>query len=309
MLFLYLILILLAAVTAACFFLYRFALYTPNRKQNDDHNVFDSQQYRPYLEQIHEMIDTLNARPYETVQIRSFDGLALYGRYYHVRDGAPLAICFHGYRGTPSRDFAGGTKMYLQEGNNLLLIEQRGHKRSEGHRITLGVKERLDCLAWAHFGAELAGEGVPVMLAGISMGAATVLMASELDLPASVKAIVADCPYTTPMEIMLKVARGMHVPRFLGIPLIYLMSRVFGGFSPTAADTREAVRHAHVPILLIHGEDDHFVPCDMSREIAAAAPDLIEFHTFPGAGHGFSYLIDPARYETLLHAFCERTMH
>ena len=85
-----------------------------------------------------------------------------------------------------------------------------------------------------------------------------------------------------------------------------------GGASPEAgashdwnlrADAREAVKRAKVPILLIHGEDDHFVPCDMSREIAAANPEKIRFHTFPGAGHGLSYLVDEPRYTGLIWDF------
>ena len=38
------------------------------------------------------------------------------------------------------------------------------------------------------------------------MGAATVLMASSLDLPENTRGIVADCGFTTPWEIMAHVA-------------------------------------------------------------------------------------------------------
>jgi len=61
-----------------------------------------------------------------------------------------------------------------------------------------------------------------------------------------------------------------------------------------------------VPILLIHGEADRFVPCELSRQIAEANPEMIEFHTFPGAGHGVSYLADTERYTKLVRDFCEK---
>ena len=67
------------------------------------------------------MIDRINAVPYEPVSITSFDGLKLNGRYYHVRDGAPVNICFHGYRGTPSRDFSGGAMLVLERGTGMLI--------------------------------------------------------------------------------------------------------------------------------------------------------------------------------------------
>ena len=295
-------------ILLAAFLIFRLTLYSPNRSQNNDHHLYESSQMIPFRDSVHAMIDELNARPFETVSVTSFDGLKLYGRYYHLADGAPLAICFHGYRGTPSRDFSGGTRIYFDKGFNVLMAEQRGHKRSEGHRITLGVKERRDCLTWVRYAVERFGEDTPAVLCGISMGAATVLMASALELPANVKGIIADCPYTSPKEIMLKVAGGMGFPHGPVQPFIWLAARLFGGFSPTAADSREAVKAARVPILLIHGEEDHFVPCEMSREIAAAAPEKIEFHTFPDAGHGLSYLVDPERYKDICTAFLDKNI-
>ncbi|MBO4873578.1 MAG: alpha/beta fold hydrolase [Lachnospiraceae bacterium] len=308
MIFLILFAILCLLTLSAAFLIFRLTLYSPNKSQNDDHTLYDSDQIRPYRAKVLTMIDELNAIPFETHTIRSFDGLTLYGRYYHQTDGAPLAICFHGYRGTPSRDFSGGIRIYREQGFNILMAEQRGHKRSEGHRITLGVKERQDCLDWVRYAAAHFGENTPIVLGGISMGAATVLMASALDLPGNVKGIIADCPFTSPKEIMLKVAGGMGFPRGPVYPFIWLAARLFGGFSPTAADSREAVKAAKIPILLIHGEADHFVPCGMSREIAAAAPEKIAFHTFPDAGHGLSFLTDPQRYQQIVTDFLDRVL-
>ena len=79
--------------------------------------------------------------------------------------------------------------------------------------------------------------------------------------------------------------------------------------SAFTANAAEAVKHTTIPILLIHGEDDRFVPCDMGREIAAANPAMVELHTFPDAGHGLSFLIDRERYERVAHAFFARALH
>ena len=89
-------------------------------------------------------------------------------------------------------------------------------------------------------------------------------------------------------------------------PLVKLGARVLGGFSLTSASAVTAVQHAQVPILLIHGEADDFVPCEMSRVIAQANPEMIERHTFPDAGHGLSYLVDTARYARLVEDFCKK---
>lgn len=67
----------------------------------------------------------------------------------------------------------------------------------------------------------------------------------------------------------------------------------------------EAVKKARIPILLIHGEDDRFVPCEMSRRIADACASPVTLETFPEAGHGISYLADHQRYGQVVKQFVE----
>ena len=297
-----------AAVTlGGAYGLYRYIFYSPIGRQNNDHDPILPPVCADGAARAGALIERLNAIPYERVSIRSFDGLRLNGRYYHVHTGAPLALMCHGYRGTPSRDFSGGASLCMEIGYNVLLIEQRGHCSSEGHTISFGINERRDCLDWCRWASNRFR--VPILLVGISMGAATVLMASELDLPERVRGIVADCPFTSPEAIIRKVGRDQGFPISVALPLARLAARVFGGFSLSQpADAAEAVRHARVPILLIHGEADNFVPCEMSRAIAAANPEKISLHTFPGAGHGMSYLTDTDRYARLVKEFCVRVM-
>ena len=309
MIVLYCALALAAILLGAAYVTYRMVFYSPNKTQNDDFSLPVSDQTEPLLETIKTMIREVNAIPYERVSVTSFDGLRLAGRYYHQRDGAPLAILFHGYRGTPARDFSGGTQLYRDEGFNLLMIEERAHCTSEGHTVTFGVKERQDCLKWIEYAQKRFGEDTPVLLCGSSMGAATVLMASGLRLPDCVKGIIADAPFTNPKEIIVKVCRDRKLPPRIVWPLLRLGARIYGGFDPTGADAAEAVKRSPVPILLIHGEDDRFVPCEMGRRIAAANPDRVELHMFPHAGHGLSFLVDRPRYEQIARTFLARVFH
>ncbi len=286
--------------------IFGYIFYSPLGKQNDDYHILAPVRTQEEYDRSVALIDAINARSYEPVEISSRDGLRLAGRYYRTADGAPLAILCHGYRGTPSRDFCGGADLCLQSGFNVLLIEERAHCTSGGHTITFGVKERYDVLDWTEYAVKRFGKDTKILLAGISMGAATVLMASELGLPDNVRGILADCPYTSPAEIITEVGRSMKIPMKLALPLAELGARVLGGFSLRSADAAAAVRNAGVPILLIHGEADDFVPCGMSRVIAEANPALVERHTFPDAGHGLSYLVDTARYARLVEAFCKK---
>ena len=167
------------------------------------------------------------------------------------------------------------------------------------------MNERRDVLSWVEYIRGRLGQDVPVLLVGVSMGAATVLMAAGMDgLPENVRGVVADCPYSSPAGIIRKVAReDMHLPGALMMPLARLAARIFGGFSVDAASPAEAVKRLKVPALIIHGAEDRFVPCDMSREMARANPDMVRLEVFPGAGHGLSYIVDERRYASAIADF------
>lgn len=70
----------------------------------------------------------------------------------------------------------------------------------------------------------------------------------------------------------------------------------------------EIVKKTNLPILLIHGEADNFVPCDMSREIAKANPAQVTLVTIPDARHGLCYITNPARYEEAVEEFVKRVL-
>jgi fermentation-respiration switch protein FrsA (DUF1100 family) len=306
----YLLLILLTAAVGVTYVVYRIGFYTPVRAQLEGLSHENRPDPDPTHLHVIEMMKQLDAIPFERVYVTSYDGLKLSGRLYYQKEGAPFLIGFHGFRGTPSWDFSGGSRMYLQLGYNILLIEERGHCESEGHTITYGIRERKDCLTWIRWVTDTYGGDTRILIAGISMGAATVLMASGLKLPVNVKGIIADCPYTTPLDIIRKVTEtDMKIPYRIARPFILLAARMFGGFDVREGNAAEAVKHTPVPILLIHGEADGFVPCDMSRKIAASNPGMIEFHTFPGADHGMSYIADPARYEQIVSDFTCRVLN
>ena len=174
--------------------------------------------------------------------------------------------------------------------------------------MTFGVKERYDCLDWVDYAISRFGEDVRIILTGISMGASTVLMASGMELPSNVKGIIADCPFTEPMDIILTVGRSMKLPEGFIRHFAKAAARIFGGFDISGASALKAVKDTKVPVLLIHGEADDFVPCEMSRRIHEANPSMTELHTFPGAGHGVSFMVDEKRYEELVVSFSKRVL-
>ena len=296
----------LLLVIAFAYIAYRMAFFSDRKKPRDPYASLNGE-LSERKKKSKEYIDKLIGMPYESVSITSRDGLRLHARYYHVRDGAPLEIQMHGYKSTSVHDFGGGALECIGMGYNLLLVDQRAHGESCGHVISFGIKERMDALSWAEYAVSRFGSDVRILLYGISMGGATVLMASDLPLPENVVGIVADCPYSSPRKIIAKVAGEMGFPSWLVMPAMKLGARIFGRFDLDECTATDAVRSSRVPILIIHGEGDKFVPCDMSREIAEGVEGLT-LHTFPEVGHGLSFIYDHERYMNIINEFHRKVL-
>lgn len=301
------LLLFIAVVFGGAYYAYRIAFYSPDAGR-DSLPVMVSSAYDPYREEMRKLFRQLQDRPFEFVTAESHDGLLLSGRYYHVADGAPLDICFHGYRSSPLTDFSGGSSLSQELGHNLLLVDQRAHGKSQGRTITFGIKERRDVLQWVRYAVERFGEDVQILLYGISMGGATVLMASDLELPKNVKGIIADCPYASPMDIILHVGKGNPIPNWLIRPLVRLGAWVYGGFVLDETDAIRSVEQAKVPILILHGEADTFVPPEMS-DIVSVNPQLVSRHTVANANHGLSFLENTPQYCRIVKDFVYRVLN
>lgn len=299
--------ILLAVVFGGAYYAYRIAFYSPNKDREKIPEI-KGEHYEPHKAALRDMFHELQNKPCEFVTVRTPDGLSLSGRYYHVQDNAPLAICFHGYKSCWLTDFCGGADIAFQMGQNVLLIDERAHGKSEGRTITFGIKERQDLLCWVNYALERFGPEVKILLYGVSMGGATVIMSTELDLPNNVKGIVADCPYSAPLDVILSVGKQQGYPVKLIKPFVILGAKVYGGFDVQETSGAKAIKHTKVPVMIIHGEDDTFVPPEMSQCIQETNPEMVTRHTFPGAYHALSYVIDTPRYRTLVKEFMKKVL-
>ena len=300
------ILIIAAILLAAMAAIYRMAFASRRDKHpKDDQMPADNPQYNPYAQALVDHVKRLAARPYEPVWITSYDGLKLFGRFYDAGEGAPVAIMFHGYRSTALRDACGGAPYCLSRGISVLLVDQRAHGKSEGKTITFGIKERRDCKSWVEYIIKRQGSDVAIMLMGVSMGAATVLMAPDLDLPANVRAIAADCPYSSPEDIICTVASSMGIPAAPVKPILTLAARLFAGIYLNESGAVKAAITNKIPVILIHGDDDRFVPCEMSRKIRSVNPENYTLTEIKGAGHGIAYFVDTPEYLKAFDAACD----
>lgn len=301
------ILVILAAVLIfICKKLFDFALTRGQKMELGDGFKEQLREHADVWEEGKAFYDTLEK---EDVWIKSFDGLKLHGTLIKNGDGKKLLIEAHGYRSYPEHDFIASLPYFYEKGLSLLFIDQRAHAKSEGEYITFGVHERLDLCDWVDFALKKLGEDVEIVLHGISMGASTVLMASELDLPENVKGLIADSGYTSPYDIFVRVLDNTyHAKPFPILNVADLMARSKANFGFKDASALAAMAKNTRPVLFVHGEDDDFVPIEMTMANYDACTADKSFVYVKGALHACGYLIDRESCERELDAFLAKTL-
>ena len=273
----------------------------------DEYAVPPGKIYEPFREEMIGWAKEVRAMPSTEMTVTSLDGLTLRGRYYECKKGAVTEILFHGYRGDAERDMSGAVHRCFAIGHNVILVDQRACGRSDGHVITFGIRERHDAVLWAKEAVRLLGSDARLMLSGVSMGAATVMMAAGEELVPNVGCILADCGYSSPKEIIQKVMRDMGVPVGLLYPFVRWGARLFGGFDPEEATPMEALQKNKIPVILFHGDADDFVPHSMSERLyEACAAEQKAFISVEGAGHGLAFSVSKEAYLRALADFCEK---
>ena len=298
-----LILCLLALITSFICFLMCF--YSPKRKifKDDEYDLPPGKEYEPFYDSIKIWIDEMRSMPYEEVEIKSYDGLILKGKYFENKKGAPIEIMIHGYKGNAERDMNAGIKRAFKVGRNALLIDQRGSGFSQGKVITFGIKERKDILKWIDFVIDKFGKDVRIILTGISMGASTSIMASCEDIPSNVISVLADCGFSSQKEIISKTIKEMKLPPKLFYPFVKLGGLIFGRFNLDELTPLEACKKAKVPIIFFHGDKDNFVPCYMSEEMSKVCITKNKLVIIPNAEHGLAYPTNPDLYISKVKEF------
>ncbi len=251
--------------------------------------------------------DWIQAQEPEVIQIKSRDGFVLAGHYLPAAAARRTLLMFHGYRSGWIRDFAAMAQKLRSCGCNLLLVEQRAHGLSEGKYIGFGVLERYDCLDWIHYlthdhKANLKVP-LPIYLTGLSMGASTVLMTTAMKLPQEVKGVIADCGFTSPYDMVTKVAKASFRVGTWTVNQINRMCRQKAGFSLNETTTLEAMELCRIPVLFVHGTADSLVPMEMTLQNYQACRAPKELLLVEGAEHCSSFLKDTEKYLSTIHRF------
>lgn len=248
----------------------------------------------------------LNHSNYTDEYITSSDNLKLHS--YKIKNETSSdkwVITVHGYT-SEGINMSSYAKKYYDNGYNVLIPDLRAHGLSEGDYIGMGWDDRLDIISWINY---ILNEdpNAEIILHGVSMGAATVLMTSGEEIPSNVKAIVADCGYTSVWdEFAYQLDDLFSLPEFPILNVSSIVAKIRAGYFLGEASSIDQVKKSKTPILYIHGDQDDFVPYYMMEELYNATSSEKEMLTIKGAEHAKASEVDPETYWTTVNNFINK---
>lgn len=302
------LLLLLIAVVGSSFYMLDFALRPLHRTEREALERLS----RHVPDEVSQWVDSVRVGGMlldTAITINGDTAHAYYLRAAHP--DAATAVVVHGYKDT-GLSMLHIAFMYNRDlGMNVVLPELPAHGHTAGNHIHMGWGDdvahvvRWIAVADSMFSAD--SIRTRMVLHGISMGAATVMNVGGRDnLPECVRCIVEDCGYTSAWDEFSHELRSMFgLPDF---PLMYTTSalcRLRYGWSFGQANCLEQVSRCRLPMLLIHGDADDFVPTDMVWRLYAAKPQPKRIWLASGSAHARAYSDHPDEYTRVVGDFVQ----
>ncbi|MCI6738188.1 MAG: alpha/beta hydrolase [Intestinibacter sp.] len=244
---------------------------------------------------------------FKDVFTTSFDGLKLHAHeVVSNKNTNKWAVTVHGYMADA---FSLSTKAlhYYNIGYNVLSIDLRSHGKSEGNYIGMGYHDAKDLIEWLKYIISKDGDS-EILIHGVSMGAATVMIASaEDELPKNVKVVIEDCGYSSALEqFKYQLKKLFNVPSFPILNIANLIVKIKAGYYLNEASPIECVSKSKVPMMFIHGDDDKFVPFYMLDELYKACTSEKKKLIIKGASHAHAESENPDKYWSEIDSFVNK---
>lgn len=221
---------------------------------------------------------------------------------------APCILLAYGYGGYKEQ-MVGYAGMLRDAGFACLMFDMQGSGLRSGRPVTLGHKERWDLMdAVAYVRSRTDVDPTRIGVLGVSMGAATALLAAEHD--PSIRAIAADSAYASLPDMVtpgLRAFVGRTATLFAPL-IVWFGETMLGIKASDVAPERSAARMGSRHLLVIHGEQDDLTHPDSATRIFEAAAGPKELWIVPECGHSAGPQVSPLEYKERVNAFFRRAL-
>ncbi|MBL8915850.1 MAG: alpha/beta fold hydrolase [Archangium sp.] len=228
--------------------------------------------------------------PHENFEVTTTDGIALFGwRFAPESQPRGVLVLVHG-KDINRQHFVAAAQRFVKQGFAVVAYDQRAHGESKGEFITYGVREAGDLSAVIDVSLARYGRELPVVVVGESLGAAVALQAAAKDQ--RIKLVVAGASFSD-----LKTVVDDKAPFFLdekGKQRALEIAQDEARFSIADASPAEAATRIKVPVLLLHGSEDAYLPMKHSLKIYESLAGPRRFVRLEGVGHVDILLSDAA---------------
>lgn len=238
----------------------------------------------------------------EPIQIKARDGTIIEGDFSLHENQKGIVVLAHGYTWTREGCLK-YAQFFYKNGYSVFLFDERSHGNSKYKYTTMGYLESRDICDIVSYLRDRFGKEVIIGLHGESMGAASVMMALGQDI--DVQFAIEDCGYASLKELIKYKLRCMHLPSiFCFGSNIFL--KMFEKYHLEDVNPSKNASKSNIPLLIIHGESDDFVPFKDSDVIYKENINHAEKYTVKGAFHAESYEKNPQKYEEVVMDFINR---
>lgn len=234
----------------------------------------------------------------EPFSLEMRDGYIINGDVSLNEKSKKFMILCHGHGSTRE----GSTKyalIYYKLGYNIIRYDHRGHGDNVRVKCTMGKNESKDLVELYKWVKETYNPEF-IAMHGASMGAATILIATQYLTKEDVKYVVADCPYSSISNFGRDFIKHHHQPRWLLGPLFDAIMFLFFGLKKKEVSPEFHIKHSDIPVLFLHGAQDKLIAPYHSDRLFKAKMEPKEQHIFPHGTHANSVFDDAEEYEKVV---------
>lgn len=223
--------------------------------------------------------------------------------YYRKGHKNKLVILIHGWM-DDAKSRLEDVSPYAELGYHVLLCDLRAHGKSEGKYLGMGIADSLDLEAWVAAMEEQLGEGIEIVLDGVSFGAAAILHLNPDFLKDHITAVIADSSYDSLGKMFRKMVH--FSPKFMAgfyLSGIHIWGKLLGKYSIKKDHVEINIAQITVPVLLIGGALDKLVSIDTQKKLQKACKGICELFIVERASHAKASYVDREGYENRIKLF------